>query len=107
MARALANLTVAPDHVVLDGLPVKDLGWDHEAVVAGDGRIHSIACASVLAKVTRDRLMVRLARRYPGYGWETNVGYGTEEHRAAIRRLGATPHHRVTFGGVQMDLGLD
>lgn len=68
--------------------------------------MHSIACASIVAKVVRDRLMLRLARRYPGYGWETNMGYGTREHRSALQRLGPTPHHRLTFGGIQGELGL-
>jgi len=106
MSRALARLPLSPEHVVVDGLPVKGLEWAHDAVVGGDGIVHSIACASILAKVTRDRLMARLALRYPGYGWETNMGYGTAEHMAAIRRLGPTPHHRRTFGGVQTELGL-
>ncbi|MGW8268676.1 MAG: ribonuclease HII [Longimicrobiales bacterium] len=106
MSRALARLPLPPDHVVVDGLPVKGLEWEHEAVVGGDGLIHSIACASILAKVVRDRLMSRLATRYPGYGWETNMGYGTAEHMAALARLGPTPHHRLSFGGVQTDLGL-
>jgi ribonuclease HII len=106
MARALGHLREVPDHVVVDGLPVRGLEWDHDAVVGGDGRVHSIACASILAKVCRDRLMVRLARRYPGYGWETNMGYGTAEHLSALKRLGSTPHHRHTFRGVQMELGL-
>ena len=75
-------------------------------MVGGDGLVHSIACASIIAKVVRDRLMARLARRYSGYGWETNMGYGTADHRDALVRLGPTPHHRLTFGGVQMDLGL-
>lgn len=107
MTRALARLPFEPQHVVLDGLPVKGLPWEHHAVVGGDAKVHSIACASVVAKVVRDRLMHRLARRYPGYGWETNVGYGTPEHRDALLKLGPTPHHRLTFGGVQMDLELD
>jgi len=106
MARALAQLPLVPDHVVVDGLPVSGLGWEHEAIVGGDGRVHSISCASILAKVVRDRLMVRLARRYRGYGWETNMGYGTAEHRSALERLGPTPHHRLSFGGVQVELDL-
>jgi ribonuclease HII len=104
MARALRQLPHRPDHVVVDGLPVAGLEWEHEAVVGGDGSIHSIACASIVAKVVRDRLMVTLSRRYPGYGWESNKGYGTEEHRAALDRLGPTPHHRLSFGGVQTEL---
>jgi ribonuclease HII len=106
MGRALAALPDPPDHVVVDGLPVKALGWEHEAVVGGDGLVHSISCASIVAKVVRDRLMAQLAVRYPGYGWETNMGYGTAAHRKALERMGPTPHHRLSFGGVQMDLGL-
>ena len=106
MQRALTRLATTPQHVVVDGTPVKNLGWDHEAVVSGDALIHSISCASIVAKVVRDRLMHRLSARYPGYGWDTNVGYGTAGHRSAIDALGATPHHRLTFLGLQYDLGL-
>ncbi|MFC1575962.1 ribonuclease HII [Gemmatimonadota bacterium] len=106
MARALAHVHPVPQHIVVDGLPVVGLGWEHDSVVGGDGKVHSIACASILAKVVRDRLMKRLALRYPGYGWETNMGYGTEAHRVALARLGPTPHHRRSFGGVQMELGV-
>jgi len=76
-------------------------------VVGGDGLSLSIAAASVIAKVTRDRLMRQLAPRYAGYGWESNVGYATEEHRAAILRLGFTPHHRRGFGGFRISLGFE
>lgn len=104
MARALERLPSCPGHVVVDGLPVRDLEWEHDAVVGGDARVHSVACASVVAKVCRDRLMTRLAARYPGYGWETNKGYATRRHRQAVRRRGLTPHHRITFGLLQLDL---
>jgi ribonuclease HII len=104
MNRALTQLSEEPGHVVVDGLPVKNLEWEHEAVVGGDGLVHSIGCASIVAKVTRDRLMTRLALRYPGYSWEKNAGYGTASHRAAIKKLGLTPHHRITFGGLQYEL---
>ena len=104
MNRALTQLSEEPGHVVVDGLPVKKLEWEHEAVVGGDGLVHSIGCASIVAKVTRDRLMTRLALRYPGYSWEKNAGYGTASHRAAIKKLGLTPHHRITFGGLQYEL---
>ena len=106
MQRALTRLSTEPDHVVVDGLPVKWLGREHEAVVDGDALVHSIGCASIVAKVVRDRLMHRLAARYPGYGWERNAGYGTAEHRAAIEEIGLTPHHRLTFTGLQYDLGI-
>ncbi|MCH2465411.1 MAG: ribonuclease HII [Gemmatimonadetes bacterium] len=104
MNRAVTQLSEHPGHIVVDGLPVKKLKWEHDAVVGGDGLVHSIACASIVAKVTRDRLMRRLALRYPGYSWEKNVGYGTVAHHAAIKKLGLTSHHRVTFGGLQYEL---
>ncbi len=106
MDRALDHLNAQPGHIVVDGLPVKHLGREHDAVVDGDALIHCIGCASIVAKVIRDRLMRRLALRYPGYGWERNVGYGTAEHRAAIDELGLTPHHRLTFTGLQFSLDL-
>lgn len=104
MNRALDRLAVRPDHVVVDGLPVRELAWEHDAVIGGDGRVHSVACASIVAKVCRDRLMTRLARRYPGYGWERNMGYATRQHREAVRDAGLTPHHRTTFGLLQLEL---
>ncbi len=107
MNRALRRLPVAPDHVVVDGLPVRDLEWEHDAIVGGDGLVHSIACASIVAKVCRDRLMARLAGRYPGYGWEHNMGYATKQHREAVRERGLTPHHRTTFGLLQLELPLE
>ena len=106
MNRALARLPVHPDHVVVDGLPVRGLAWEHEAVVGGDALVHSIACASIVAKVCRDRLMTRLAPRYPKYGWERNMGYATRGHRRAVREVGLTPHHRTTFGLLQLELPL-
>jgi ribonuclease HII len=97
MRRALERLGCTPEHVIVDGLPVAALGPDHTAVVDGDAKVHCIACASIVAKVVRDRIMHLLATRYPGYGWETNAGYGTVEHRGAIIELGLTPHHRRSF----------
>jgi ribonuclease HII len=97
MRRALARLSCTPDHVFIDGLPVPELGEGHTAVVDGDAKVHCIACASVVAKVVRDRIMHLLAARYPGYGWASNAGYGTAEHRGAIIELGLTPHHRRSF----------
>jgi ribonuclease HII len=105
MRRALDHLTEAPEHILVDGLPVAGLG-DHTAVVDGDAKSYTIACASIVAKTTRDRLMRRLAPRYPDYGWETNVGYGTPEHVCALGDLGPTPHHRRTFVPVQLALEL-
>lgn len=106
MRRALAALPKPPDHVVVDGRPVRHLGWRHEALVGGDGLVHCISCASIVAKVVRDDLMARLAVRYPGYGWHTNAGYGTAAHRAALDELGLTPHHRRSFLKLQHTLDL-
>jgi ribonuclease HII len=97
MARALHRLGFAPAAVLVDGLPCPELGCEHEAIVDGDARCHSIAAASVIAKVLRDYLMDRLAERHPGYCWETNKGYATPEHLEAIQRLGPTRHHRFSF----------
>ena len=106
MRRALNRLPMIPDHVVLDGLPMRGLGRAHDAVVDGDALIHSVACASIVAKVVRDRLMRRLALRHPGYGWERNAGYGTRDHLDALRVLGPTAHHRELLANHQLDLGL-
>lgn len=98
MKRAVTKLFPAADHLLVDGLPVPELGLERQtAIVGGDGAVHSIACASIVAKVCRDRLMCRLALRYPEYGWEHNKGYGTPDHREAIFRHGMTPHHRRSF----------
>jgi len=97
MRRALGRLAVQPDAILVDGKPIKTLGLPHRAFVGGDSRIYSIACASIVAKVARDRLMRSLARRHPGYGWEANAGYGTPAHLAALRAAGLTAHHRALF----------
>jgi ribonuclease HII len=97
MSRAVARLGCSPDHVFVDGLSVPVLGARCTPVVGGDARVHCIACASIVAKVVRDRIMHLLAVRYPAYGWDTNMGYGTVEHRDAIAELGLTPHHRRSF----------
>ena len=111
MARALAQLPVRPDRVLVDGKPIKTLGVEHQAIVDGDAICYSIACASIVAKVTRDRLMQRLAARHPVYGWESNAGYGTPAHLAALRSHGLTAHHRLTFCrtalGGQLELAAD
>jgi ribonuclease HII len=107
MQRAIRRLRVAPDHLLVDGLPVPELGLERQtAVVEGDRLVHCIACASIVAKVARDRLMQRLGRRYPGYGWERNCGYATREHLDALGHLGPTSHHRFSFRPVsQLALG--
>ncbi len=97
MRRALRRLPEQPDAVLVDGKPIKMLGVAHRAFVGGDSRIYSIACASIVAKVARDRLMKSLARRHPEYGWSANAGYGTPAHIRALREVGLTPHHRVKF----------
>lgn len=108
IVRAVRKLPVSPDHVLVDGKPIKTLGIPHQAIVGGDAICYSIACASIVAKVVRDRLMRRLASRYPPYAWEANAGYGTPAHIAALRAAGLTPHHRVAFCrtalGGQLDL---
>jgi ribonuclease HII len=107
MRRALGRLRVTPDHVLVDGNPIRTLGVEHTAVVGGDACCHSIACASIVAKVTRDRLMRALAQRHPHYRWETNVGYGTAEHHAGLASHGLTAHHRRSFSPVmQLSLAL-
>ncbi|MGE0725696.1 MAG: ribonuclease HII [Alphaproteobacteria bacterium] len=100
MARALARLPCRPDAALVDGDRAPPLGCRVVTVVGGDGRSLSIAAASIVAKVVRDGLMVRLAARYPGYEWHTNVGYGTDGHRDGLARLGATRHHRRSFAPV-------
>jgi ribonuclease HII len=100
MRRAVARLAVAPDLALVDGNYPPKLTCAVRCVVGGDALCLSIAAASIVAKVVRDRAMTRLATRFPGYGWETNVGYATTLHREALVRLGATRHHREAFGTV-------
>ncbi|MDG2991853.1 ribonuclease HII [Candidatus Synechococcus calcipolaris G9] len=97
MKRALDR--VSPwDHALIDGKLTADAGFSAvTAIVGGDRHCYSISCAAIVAKVRRDRLMVRLGARYPGYGWERNMGYGTKEHFQGIKALGLTPWHRRTF----------
>jgi ribonuclease HII len=102
MRQSLAALDVQPDLVLVDGRDrIPD--WPHaqEAVIRGDGQSLAIACASVIAKVFRDRLMVEFDRRYPGYGFARHKGYGTAEHLAALERLGPSPIHRRSFAPVR------
>ena len=98
MERAVAALPVAPDHLLIDGnLIPAGLTGPAEAIVKGDGRSLSIAAASIMAKMCRDRIMVDLAQQHPGYGWERNAGYPTAEHRARLKSHGVTPFHRRSF----------
>jgi ribonuclease HII len=97
MQRAFAALGRQPDHALIDGNRAPDLPCPSETVIGGDHRSLSIAAASIVAKVNRDRLMKKLAVQHPGYGWERNFGYGTFEHQLALVRLGPTNHHRKSF----------
>jgi ribonuclease HII len=97
MRRALRRLAVTPHVVLIDGKPIRTLEIAHRAVVGGDRRCYSVACASIIAKVTRDRLMTSLSVRYPVYGWASNAGYGTPVHLTALRSAGLTAHHRELF----------
>lgn len=98
MERALAGLSPAPDHALIDGnLLPRGLTLSAEPVIKGDARSLSIAAASIVAKVTRDRIMVDLAQQHPGYGWESNAGYPSKSHILALQNLGVTPHHRRSF----------
>ena len=106
MRRAVARLGCVPDLALVDGNRAPNLPCATQTIIGGDGISLSIAAASVIAKVARDRLMRALAERYRGYGWETNVGYGTAAHRRAILSLGPTPHHRMSFAPLQLSLGI-
>lgn len=97
MRRAIERLPFFPDHVLIDGTALPELGCGHEPLVKGDARCHTIAAASVIAKEARDRLMRLLAIRYPSFGWQENKGYATADHLAALDRLGPTRHHRFGF----------
>ncbi|MEM7731249.1 MAG: ribonuclease HII [Pseudomonadota bacterium] len=98
MTRAIRGLPRPPDYALIDGNMIpKNLTVPAKAVIKGDARSASIAAASIVAKVTRDRIMMDLAQQYPGYGWDTNVGYGSKKHIDALANLGVTPHHRRYF----------
>src|SRR5438477_6917885 len=105
LARAVAALPVKPRLVFVDGRDRIETACDCEAVVSGDAIIASIAAASIVAKVTRDRLMTRLALAHPGYGFERHKGYSVPEHYQALARLGPTIHHRQSFAPVAASLG--
>jgi ribonuclease HII len=104
MERAVAGLGVAPDYALVDGNRLPRLPCPAQAVVKGDRRSLSIAAASIVAKVFRDNEMSALSKLYPHYGWAENAGYPTAGHRAALKRHGVTPHHRVTFSTVREEL---
>lgn len=100
MCRAVRRLPSPPDLALVDGNQPPALGCEVRCVVGGDGLSLSIAAASIVAKVVRDRAMARLGVRFPGYGWDRNAGYATAFHVAALRRMGPTRHHRASFGTV-------
>lgn len=101
MKRAVEGLGIIPGVALIDGNKTPDLSCAMRTIVGGDAASLSIAAASVVAKVERDRIMAELALAYPGYGWERNAGYPTIEHRKALISLGITPHHRRSFGPVK------
>lgn len=106
MQTACESLSCRPRLALVDGNRAPRLTCQTRTIVKGDAKCLSIAAASIVAKVTRDRMMIALAREIPGYGFERHKGYGTPEHRAALVRLGLTPHHRRSFRPVQLALGL-
>lgn len=106
MRRAVQSMPCVPRAILVDGnkLPT-DLPCPARPIIDGDAISRSVAAASIVAKVVRDRIMDALAESYPGFGWEHNRGYATPDHRAAIKALGVTAHHRRTFGVVRIALG--
>jgi ribonuclease HII len=106
MAEAVAGLSLAPRLALIDGNKAPRLACETRTIVKGDAKCLSIAAASIVAKVTRDRLMQQLAKSHPGYGFDRHKGYGTPEHAAAIKRFGVTMHHRRSFKPVQLALRL-
>ncbi|MGI9505634.1 MAG: ribonuclease HII [Geminicoccaceae bacterium] len=101
MQRAVDHLPATPDLALIDGNRTPALSCPARAVVGGDREVPAIAAASIVAKVTRDRLMAELDRRYPGYGWLKNAGYPTVEHRRALQVLGICSHHRRSFAPIR------
>lgn len=107
MSRALAQLDCLPGAVLVDGNHAPRCDHPVQCVIKGDGLSLSVAAASIIAKVTRDRIMEGLAETYPTYGWERNAGYGTREHRQALSLVGITPHHRKSFAPIREILSQD
>jgi ribonuclease HII len=106
MRRAVEALSCPPQHVLVDARRIKDLQIPQRPIVKGDCKSLTIAAASILAKTARDALMQRLDVQHPGYGFARHKGYPVEEHLAALKRLGASPIHRRSFGPVRLILGL-
>lgn len=107
MRRAVLGLSIQPDYVAVDGNRVPQWEYNAEAVVKGDGRVEVISAASIIAKVVRDTEMAEMNIKYPGYGFDSNKGYGTAQHLEALGRLGPTPIHRRSFAPVRKEMGLD
>ncbi|MBT4770203.1 MAG: ribonuclease HII [Rhodospirillaceae bacterium] len=102
MARAVGSLSRPPACALIDGNKAPQLPCPAHTVIKGDAKSLSIAAASIIAKVTRDRIMTALARRYPAFGWETNAGYGTKAHQTGLKNVGITAHHRRSFKPIRM-----
>ncbi|MAZ13472.1 MAG: ribonuclease HII [Verrucomicrobiales bacterium] len=103
MSKSLISLEHNPDHLLVDGRPVKSLGKSQSAIVKGDSLSYSIGAASIIAKVTRDRMMKKFDLKFPGYGFSSNKGYGTREHLNALNDLGPCSIHRLTFAPIRKD----
>ena len=103
MSKSLISLENNPDHLLVDGRPVKSLGKSQSAIVKGDSLSYSIGAASIIAKVTRDRMMKKFDLKFPGYGFSSNKGYGTREHLNALNDLGPCSIHRLTFAPIRKD----
>lgn len=101
MLEAVDELEYQPEHVLVDAMPLPELACTYESLIKGDQRSVSIAAASIIAKVTRDRMMKEADTTYPGYGFKDNMGYGTKQHLEALRKQGVTPLHRLSFAPVK------
>lgn len=101
MHRAFEKIDCAVDHILVDGIRNPGIAENTHMIIKGDQKSFSIACASILAKVTRDQIMDELHQNYPLYGWNTNAGYGTKKHNDAIKAYGVTAHHRKSFAPIQ------
>ena len=102
MKRAAMCLGASPDCVIVDGVNRPDASCEVRSIIKGDSKSFSIAAASIVAKVSRDKFMIKLAQKHPKYGWEKNVGYGTSMHRSALEKFGVTEHHRSTFKPIKL-----
>nr|WP_274237134.1 ribonuclease HII [Allobacillus halotolerans] len=100
MKRAVHDLLIQPEHLLIDAMKLPEVDYEQTSIIKGDAKSISIAAASVVAKVTRDRMMKDIACDYPGYGFEKHMGYGTKEHLEALKTLGSTPYHRKSFAPV-------